>query len=43
MEILIPNALELHFEQVLLHGDRLKYDLGDVHTLTPQIKEDIKF
>jgi hypothetical protein len=29
----------------VLHGDleRLKYDLGDMLTLTPQIKEDIEF
>jgi hypothetical protein len=45
IEILIPNAPELHFEQGLLHGDlqRLDYDLGDMHILTPQIKEDIEF
>jgi hypothetical protein len=45
LEILTPNALELHFGQGLLHGDlqRLYYDLGDRSTLTPKIKEDIKF
>jgi hypothetical protein len=45
IEILIPNAPELHLRQGLLHGDlqRLDYDLGDMHTLIPQIKEDIEF
>jgi hypothetical protein len=45
IEILIPNALELHFEQGLLHGglQRLEYDMGDMYTLTPKIKEDIEF
>jgi hypothetical protein len=45
LEILIPNAPELHFEQGLLHGDiqRLYYDLGDRYTLNPNIKEDIEF
>jgi hypothetical protein len=45
IEILIPNAPELHFEQGLLHGDIqiLDYDLGDMYTLTLKIKEDIEF
>jgi hypothetical protein len=45
IEILIPNSPELHFGQGLLHDDlqRLYYDLGDRYTLTPRIKEDIKF
>jgi hypothetical protein len=45
IEILIPNAPELHFEQGLLHGDIqiLDYDLGDRYTLTLKIKEDIEF
>jgi hypothetical protein len=45
IEILIPIAPELHFGQVLLHGDlqRLDYDLGDVYTLTLKIKEYIEF
>jgi hypothetical protein len=45
IETLTPNAPELHLGQRLLHGDlqRLDYDLGDRHTLTPKIKEDIKF
>jgi hypothetical protein len=45
IEILIPNAPELHFGQGLLHGylQRLDYDLGDRYTLTPKIKEDIEF
>jgi hypothetical protein len=45
IEILIPNALEPHVGQGLLHGDlrRLYYDLGDRDTLTLKIKEDIEF
>jgi hypothetical protein len=45
IEIVIPNAVELHFGQGLLHHDlqRLDYDLGDWYTLTPKIKEDIEF
>jgi hypothetical protein len=45
IEILTPNAPELHFGQGLLQGDlqRLDYDLGDRYTLNPKIKEDIKF
>jgi hypothetical protein len=45
IEILIPNAPKLHFRQGFLHGDlqRLDYDLGDMYTVTPKIKEDIKF
>jgi hypothetical protein len=41
----IPNAPELHFGQGVLRGDiqRLDYDLGDMNTLTSQIKEDIEF
>jgi hypothetical protein len=29
----------------MIHGDlqRLEYDLGDMYTLTPKIKEDIEF
>jgi hypothetical protein len=44
IEILSANLSKLHFGQVL-HGDiqRLKYNLGDIHTLTLNIKEDIKF
>jgi hypothetical protein len=40
IEILIPNGLELHFGQRLLHGDlqRLYYDMDDRYTLTPNIK-----
>jgi hypothetical protein len=42
---LIPKAPELHFGQGVLHGDlqRLYYDLNDMHTPYPNIKEDIKF
>jgi hypothetical protein len=45
IEVLIANQSKLHFGQEVLHGDiqRLDYDLGDMHTLTPQIKEDIEF
>jgi hypothetical protein len=45
IEILTPNAPDLHFGQGLLHCDiqRLDYDLGEIYTLTPKIKEDIKF
>jgi hypothetical protein len=45
IEILAPNAPELHFGQVLLHGDfqRLYYDLGDRYTLTLKINEDNEF
>jgi hypothetical protein len=45
IEILIPNAPELHFGQGLLLDDlqRLDYDLSDIHTLTLKIKEDIEF
>jgi hypothetical protein len=45
IETLIANQSKLHFGQVSLHGDlqELDYDLGDVHTLTPKIMEDIEF
>jgi hypothetical protein len=45
IKILIPNAPELHFGQVLLHRNfqRLEYDLGDFYTLTLKVKEDIEF
>jgi hypothetical protein len=45
IEILISNPLKLHFRQEVLHGDlqRFYYDLGDMHALTPQIKEYIEF
>jgi hypothetical protein len=45
IEILIGNPSKLHFAQEVLYGDlqRLSYDLGDMDTLTPQIKEDIEF
>jgi hypothetical protein len=45
IKILITNAPELHFGQGLLHGGlkRLDYNLGDMYTLTPKIKEDIEF
>jgi hypothetical protein len=40
-----PKVPELHFGQGVLRGDiqRLDYDLGDMNTLTSQIKEDIEF
>jgi hypothetical protein len=42
---LIAIAPELHFGQEVFHGDLqgLYYDLGDMHTLTLKIKEDIEF
>jgi hypothetical protein len=45
IEILIPNAAELHSGQELLHGglQRLDYDIGDRYSLTLKIKEDIEF
>jgi hypothetical protein len=45
IEILIPNAPELHFRQGLLHGDLqgLDYDLDYKYILTLKINEDIEF
>jgi hypothetical protein len=45
IEILITNLSKLHFGRDGLHSDlqRLEYDLGDMHTLTLKIKEDIEF
>jgi hypothetical protein len=45
IEILIRNLSKLHIGQDVLHRDLqgLDYDLSDMHTLTPQIKEDIEF
>jgi hypothetical protein len=45
IKILIVDSSKLHFGQGLFHDDlqRLGYDLDDILTLTPQIKEDIKF
>jgi hypothetical protein len=42
---LIADATELHYGQEVFHGNlqRLDYDLGDMHTLTLKIKEDIEF
>jgi hypothetical protein len=42
---LIPKSLELHFGQRVLYGDlqRLDYILGDMHTPTLKIMEDIEF
>jgi hypothetical protein len=42
---LIENASELHFRQEVFHDDLqiLEYDVGDMHTLTLKIKEDIEF
>jgi hypothetical protein len=41
---LITNAPEIPFGQEVFHGNlqRLDYDLGDMHTLTLKIKEDIQ-
>jgi hypothetical protein len=45
IEILITNPSKIHFGQEVLHCDLqgLDYNLGDMHTLTPHIKEDIEF
>jgi hypothetical protein len=45
VEILIANPSKLHFGQKVLHYDLqgLDYDLGDIHIINPQIKEDIEF
>jgi hypothetical protein len=45
IEILIADPSKLHFGQGVLHYDLqgLYYDLGDMHILTPEIKEDIEF
>jgi hypothetical protein len=45
IKILITNPSKLHIGQEVLHCDLqiLDYDLGDMHTLTPQIKEDMEF
>jgi hypothetical protein len=45
IEILIANPSKLRFRQEVFHGDLqgLDYDLGDIHTLTLKIKEDIEF
>jgi hypothetical protein len=42
---LIANPSKLKYGQEMLHGNlqRLDYDLGDMYTLTPKIKEDIEF
>jgi hypothetical protein len=42
---LIANAPELHFVQEAFHDNLqgLYYDIGDMHTLTLKIKEDIEF
>jgi hypothetical protein len=45
IEILVTNLSKLHFGQEVLYGDLqiLEYDLDDMDTLPPQIKEDIEF
>jgi hypothetical protein len=45
IKILIANLSKLHFGLDVLHSDlqRLEYNLGDMHTLTLKIKEDIEF
>jgi hypothetical protein len=42
---LIANPSKLKYGQDVLHGElqRSDYDLGDINTLTPKIKEDIEF
>jgi hypothetical protein len=45
IEILIANPSRLLFGPEVLHSDpqRLYYGLGDMHTLTLKIEEDIEF
>jgi hypothetical protein len=45
IEIFIANPSKLHFGQDVIHDylQRLGYDLGDMHTLTLKIIEDIEF
>jgi hypothetical protein len=45
IEILSAYPSKLHFGQEVLHGDLqwLYYDLGDMHTLTLKIRENIEF
>jgi hypothetical protein len=45
IEIRTANPSKIHSGQEVLHGDprRLDYYLGDIHTLTLEIKEDIEF
>jgi hypothetical protein len=45
IEILIANPSNLHFGKEVLHGyvQSFDYDLGDMHTLTLKMKEDIEF
>jgi hypothetical protein len=45
IEILIANPSMLHFGQEVLHCDvqGLDYELGDMHTLYPNIEEDMEF
>jgi hypothetical protein len=45
IEILTANASKLHIGEEVLHGDLqgFHYDLGDLDTRNPQIKEDIEF
>jgi hypothetical protein len=44
LEILIANPSKLQLGQEVLHCDTrgLYYDLGDLHTLYPNIEEDIE-
>jgi hypothetical protein len=39
------NPSKLNYVKEVLHGDLqiFNYDLGDMHTLTPKINEDIEF
>jgi hypothetical protein len=45
IEILITNPSKLYFGQEVLYGDIkiLEYDLGGMHTITLNIKDDIEF
>jgi hypothetical protein len=45
IEILIANPSKLHFGQEVIHCglQGLYYDMGDMHTLTRQVKEGLEF
>jgi hypothetical protein len=45
LETLVVNPSKLHFGQEVFHGDvqRLGYDLSNMNTPTPNMKEDIEF
>jgi hypothetical protein len=45
IKILIATPSKIDFRQEVFHADlqRMDHDLGDMHTLTLNIKEDIEF